>query len=450
MSYSSNLIKAPVSIYDVQQAAPVTLSATVGGTTVYASSNDVGVLCGAKAGDTIVGTYTDPTTGTVTQNITWTVVSRVGINKWARWKPVQVQQITSLSYTQLVFNLHFGFDIIFYHGTMSGFGQLLSQYAQTEFKNVTTQYSGYKDGVKYNYPTTHFRLTDFACIENQSRYGYKSNAQLLWNQPGTSHAIASAIGDGAQIDLATVDDYQQLPDDSTVFNETNLNIDISQQTNANYGSISAPEILKAHGYTGGGFRGLTLTDGYGGVAYTCIDSIPWATWKTDVQEAVLFGDWYYLEFYTNANPAYSNPTGDFYLIPGLMGSCTITTGSGGQGGIQFMPSPDNGLVSYSSSLGKYASHVEFARVTGQQVNEWNLTVIVNKDPDGTSSQYYTNNITNLSSYTSGYTWYYFDFGIDLGTIDNYGDTFELVIQGTRKNVSEATRVVHRSRFVLTQ
>lgn len=88
MAYSNGVITAPVSIYDVMQAVPVTLSAIVGGTTVYASSNDVGVLCGGQVGDTITGTYTDPTTGTVTTNVTWTIVSRVNINIWSIYKPV--------------------------------------------------------------------------------------------------------------------------------------------------------------------------------------------------------------------------------------------------------------------------------------------------------------------------------------------------------------------------
>lgn len=411
MAYSNNLITAPVSIYDVQQA-------------LSKSSPDLATLCVAN-----------------------------NINKWARWKPINVQQVIPLTYTQNAINNKFGLSILFYHGKLSEFSQLVANYAQFEFNGVTTgQFAGWKDGVYYNKPTTHFRLTDFACIENRSRYGYKHNAQLLWAQPGATHAIGSAIGNGAEIDLAEVEDYQDLPDDSAVFNETNLNVDISQQTNAAYGSVSAPEIVKAHGYGGAGFRGLILTDGYGSAYFSCIETIPWVSWKADVQEAVLFGDWYYLEFYTDSNPVGSDPVGDYYLIPGLMGSCHITTGGGGQGGIQFMPSPDNGIVTYSQPLQKYVSHVEFARVEGQQVSEWNLEVIVRKVyQDGTtSSPYYDDNITNIPSYTSGNTWYYFDFGIDLGTTDNYGDTFELVIQGTRKNVSEATRVVHRSRFVLTQ
>lgn len=412
MAYSNNVITAPVSIYDVQRA-------------LGSSSRDLGTLC-----------------------------MSTNINKWARWKPVNVSQVVPLTYTQIAINQKFGLGIVSFYGKLSEFGRLMAQYAQSEFKGVTVQqFAGYKDGVKYNKPSSYFRLSDFACMENQARYGYKHNAELLWNQPGRTHAIGSAIGDGTTIDLSEVADYEDLPNDDTVLNETNLNVDISQQTNAGYGSVSAPEIVKAHGYNGGGSRGLVLTDGYGGAAYSCIETIPWATWKVDVQEEVLFGDWYYLEFYTDANPSIADPTGNFYLIPGLLGSCEfVNSGGGGQGGIQFQPSSDNGIVSYSQTLSKYVAHVEFARVAGQPVSDWNLTAIVRKIySDGTSSSpYYSENLSNIPTYTSGNTWYYFDFGIDLGTIDNYGDTFELVIQGTRVNVQESTRVVHRSRFVLTQ
>lgn len=88
MAYTNGIITAPVSIYDVQRAVPVTLSAIVNGTTVYSSSNDLGILCGSKVGDTVVGKYTDPQTGTVYNNITWTVISRTPINIWAKYKPV--------------------------------------------------------------------------------------------------------------------------------------------------------------------------------------------------------------------------------------------------------------------------------------------------------------------------------------------------------------------------
>lgn len=387
----------------------------------------------------------------VTTNTVGGLCTSNKVNKWARWKPLNVQQIQPLTYTQDAINFHFGLDVLSFHGKLSDFARELATYATFEWGGtVNGKYKGWKDGVYYNKPTSHYRIDDFACKEND-RFGYNQNAQLLWNQPGTSHAIGSAIGDGAEIDLAEVEDYQDIPDDSVVFNETNLNINIAQQTNLGYNSISAPELLESHGYTGGGFRGLVLTDGHGGAVYYCIETIPWEQWKVNVQEAALFGDWYYLEFYTNANPSNEDPVGDYYLIPGMMGICHISDSGGGQGSIIFQPSPDNGIVRYDPTLMKDASHVEFARVAGDRVEDWYLLeVIVNKIEEGgaTSEYVHPTNITTLDYYTSGYKWYTLDFGIELGERDNYGDTFELVIQG-RHSQSDSTRVVHRSRFVLT-
>ena len=88
MAYNNGIITAPVSVYDVQQCCWVRLQRTVSGQTQTRYSGDVGVLCGAKIGDTI----------TASDGLgSWTVTDRGEINKFARFKPVRfasVKQIT--------------------------------------------------------------------------------------------------------------------------------------------------------------------------------------------------------------------------------------------------------------------------------------------------------------------------------------------------------------------
>ena len=84
MAYNPNthIISAPVSIYDLQRAVPVTLRRTNSNTgqVETVSSNDLGVLCAAVVGDTIPA---NDGYGS------WTVISRIKINMWARFRPVE-------------------------------------------------------------------------------------------------------------------------------------------------------------------------------------------------------------------------------------------------------------------------------------------------------------------------------------------------------------------------
>ena len=87
MAYNSTtgIITAPVSIYDLMQAVPATLRRTNTSTSEVesVSSDDLGVLAGASVGDTIPSTD---------GHGTWSVISRVAVNMWAKFKPVRSYQ----------------------------------------------------------------------------------------------------------------------------------------------------------------------------------------------------------------------------------------------------------------------------------------------------------------------------------------------------------------------
>ena len=91
MAYNTNTgkITAPVGLSDLMAMVPVLLRRTVGGVVQTVNSNDVGVLCGALTGDTVPA---------MDGSGSWTVLSRVNINKWAKYKPViwpNVDTVTS-------------------------------------------------------------------------------------------------------------------------------------------------------------------------------------------------------------------------------------------------------------------------------------------------------------------------------------------------------------------
>ena len=83
MANSNGIITAPVSIYDLQSVVPVTLRRTNSSTgqVETKSSNDLGVLCSKDIGATIPASD---------GHGSWTVISRVPIKTWAKFKPVNI------------------------------------------------------------------------------------------------------------------------------------------------------------------------------------------------------------------------------------------------------------------------------------------------------------------------------------------------------------------------
>lgn len=80
MAISSGVVVWPVEIADIQRVAGVVLQRTVGGVTQRKISGEIGVLASAVEGETVA----DDAGGTA-----WTVVSRIPINVWAKYKPVR-------------------------------------------------------------------------------------------------------------------------------------------------------------------------------------------------------------------------------------------------------------------------------------------------------------------------------------------------------------------------
>lgn len=105
-----------VSIADIQSLVPVTIKRTVSGVTERRNSSDLGTLAGSSVGDTI----RDNAGGQ-----SWTVASRVEINKWARYKPQRSDRLkylphgTMLAQTGTRKGGNFGLSIPFCNGVMN-------------------------------------------------------------------------------------------------------------------------------------------------------------------------------------------------------------------------------------------------------------------------------------------------------------------------------------------
>jgi hypothetical protein len=123
-------------------------------------------------------------------------------------------------------------------------------------------------------------------------------------------------------------------------------------------------------------------------------------------------------------------------------------GGGSLPNLVFRREEGSGHVEYRSNIGKYAMYIGFAEITGQNLSNWYITVkVIKNHTDGTTSVYQTMDITSMSTYTSGYKWYYAWIGIDLGTIDNYGDSFSVQFYGRRKNVTESDRTLFTINYI---
>lgn len=183
MAHSNGMITAPVSIHDVMSVVPVTLRATINGTTVTISSNDLGVLCSKKTGDTITGSYTDPNTGTVTQNVTWTVV-RTDINIWAKYKPVDNTALHYMGQWDLTAatptwkspsDVGFTPSTPWWRGRGSSWKYGLEPFTSSSLSGIIQQYDLGDDmnGWTYHGPTggiySPYRLTDFASYNHRAQ-----------------------------------------------------------------------------------------------------------------------------------------------------------------------------------------------------------------------------------------------------------------------------------------
>ena len=89
MAYVNYRVIAPVSIYDLQRCVTVTLRRIVEGVTQTKIAGSLGLIISANVGDTVPDSDGDGS---------WTVISRVPINMWARYKPIRYECIGPVSF----------------------------------------------------------------------------------------------------------------------------------------------------------------------------------------------------------------------------------------------------------------------------------------------------------------------------------------------------------------
>lgn len=182
MGYSNGIIQAPVAIHDVMIAAPATLVSVVAGKNVRVSSCDLGVLCSTRTSDVVTGKYTDPDTGTIYNNVQFSVY-RNDINMYAKYKPIRFNSLAPISY-QDRYNAHFGLDYPMLLSGEKNFKSMAHAILIGQPGNYGTWRYLMPRGVTSGY-TEQFRLTDFvrkpddATDPGNNLYvGYRANAPL--------------------------------------------------------------------------------------------------------------------------------------------------------------------------------------------------------------------------------------------------------------------------------
>lgn len=170
MPVVNGIIQAPVSIADVQSVVPVIIQGTVNGTVMRIRSGDLGVLCSAKVGDTFRAPIT--VNGTTYSNILWTVIDRVDINIWSKYKPVRLLNTINVLSQWDAANNKWKNNATWMHGSPLGnyavnkYGLATHYYGTID--EVIAQYDANDpmNGWVYNRPQggslSPYRLTDFA------------------------------------------------------------------------------------------------------------------------------------------------------------------------------------------------------------------------------------------------------------------------------------------------
>lgn len=188
MAYNptTKIITAPVGTPDLQKCFAVRIEAnvTIDGRieTVNVLSGDIGVNCALETGDTFIADYIyiDALGTHVIHNVTWTVVSRNEINKWAKYKPVRVNGVHALTDSEFESQefLDNGILIKTYYGLK------ISQHITTLSVNLhNTTYEYYKPVGTINSP---FRISDFTRYDSPRNKGYyhlanpSINAEMQW------------------------------------------------------------------------------------------------------------------------------------------------------------------------------------------------------------------------------------------------------------------------------
>ena len=155
-----------VEVSDVQSLVPVTIKRTVNGVTEKKSSGDVGVLCSGYVGMSVP----DNEGGAA-----WTVSSRIDINKWAWYKPIQYATLAFLDDAKRQ-EKKFGLTPTTNNTALQ---ILRGELAMTE-ANFNLAIANTNEWI-YNMPTgganSPYRLHDFICEDPTLNRGYKHTTE---------------------------------------------------------------------------------------------------------------------------------------------------------------------------------------------------------------------------------------------------------------------------------
>lgn len=387
------------------------------------------------------------------------------INKWARFKPLNVSQKPPLTHAQIASNgLHFGLDII-RGGNWNDFKTKVGEYVSLVYGSAQHASIGnrgeWSDGVKYIKPTSWNRITDFVSAEN-NEFGYLRSAQPLPHWPDYMHTVQDPSHDGViasemnglitgtdsqgrlYIDINDLPDNQSLDDPTHIFTAVNTPMSIANKNNNDYNSISILELIKTMINTNGVERGVVLVDTSGFVSdFYGVGSIPWGTWKNNQDEVTLYGEWVYIEFLQ----VYSQIGTDCCIIPTFENKVLFKYGSSpSQQELAFAKDPAIGSIRQSDGF----MYIGFTQITTENLANWSIKIQLWKKING---EYSTigNEIPFddlLTFVSSGVTWYYTYINVDYPSQSQAGDVFKLEIKYTEINTNN-WRSYYLTNIVLT-
>lgn len=398
------------------------------------------------------------------------------INKWARFKPVNVGGRAALTH-QTITNENFGLKLIT-ASTWNDFKTKLDAFIslvygsaqQVTIDGVTYHRGDWDDGVYYKHPqganespAKFYRITDFVSREN-ANLGYQHNAQLLFTLPNyaqdypTVGAISSEINplidysdNEPKIDMNDLQDQQILPDDSSILNGFNLPLSIEGKTSTSYNNVSVHELIKKV-WGGAAQRNVVLVDAAGFVSeFGSVDAngrplgyIPWGVYKSSQDECTLYGEWICCEFYSGYNG------GSYCLIPKFQYKVFFDYGSGGSTiTLAFAKDPAIGICLAEQ---QYKMYIGFCQLTSEDITNtsiWSVTTKLYKYINGVKSMITSIPLSSYQSYVSGARWFYTYVNVDYGTQSQAGDKFELEIEYTCLSPAQSAKSFYLTNIVLT-
>jgi hypothetical protein len=389
------------------------------------------------------------------------------INKWARFKPLNVSQKPPLTHAQIASNgLHFGLDII-RGGNWNDFKTKVGEYVSLVYGSAQHASIGnrgeWSDGVKYIKPTSWNRITDFVSAEN-NEFGYLRSAQPLPHWPDYMHTVQDPSVNGViasemnglitgtdsqgrlYIDINDLPDNQILDDPTHIFTAVNTPMSIANKNHNDYNSISILELIKTMINTNGVERGVVLVDTSGFVSdFYGVGSIPWGTWKNNQDEVTLYGEWVYIEFLQ----VYSQTGTDCCIIPTFENKVLFKYGSS--------PSQQELAFAKDQAIGiclpdhNYYMYIGFCQITTENLANWDVYVSLIKNYGTASESYYMTraNLSTFQTMQSGSTWYYTYVNVDYPSQSQQGDVFTVKIDYTEHGTSNPERHYYLTNIVLT-